>query len=136
MWLALRQAGAAGYRQMISDDIRLSRVMAEAVRAHPELQLLTQDLSITTFRYVPGDLRPSIEEPATARYLDELNEALLDAIQRGGEAFVSNAIVRGCYALRACIVNFHTGRGDVEAVPEIAARYGRRLDGERRLGTS
>ena len=136
VWLALKQAGAAGYRQMISDDIRLSRMMADAVRAHPELELLTQDLSITTFRYVPGDLRASSEEASTARYLDELNEALLDAVQRGGEAFVSNAIVRGRYALRACIVNFHTGRADVEAVPEIAARYGRRLDAERRSGRS
>ena len=85
---------------------------------------------------MPGDLRASSEEAATARYLDELNEALLDAVQRGGEAFVSNAIVRGRYALRACIVNFHTGRADVEAVPEIAARYGRRLDAERRSGRS
>ena len=31
VWLALRQAGAAGYRQMIADDIRLSRRMADAV---------------------------------------------------------------------------------------------------------
>src|SRR5437899_10212894 len=28
VWLALRQVGAAGYRQMIGDDIRLSRAMA------------------------------------------------------------------------------------------------------------
>ena len=54
VWLALRHAGAAGYRRMISDDIRLSRTMAEAVRRHPELQLMTQSLSITTFRYVPA----------------------------------------------------------------------------------
>ena len=35
VWLALRQVGAAGYRAMIADDIRLSRVMADAVRAAP-----------------------------------------------------------------------------------------------------
>ena len=37
VWLALRQVGAAGYRTMIADDIRLSRLMAEAVDRHPEL---------------------------------------------------------------------------------------------------
>src|SRR6185312_582530 len=57
VWLALRQAGASGYRQMIADDIALARAMADAVRAHPELEPVTQDLSITTFRYVTADLR-------------------------------------------------------------------------------
>ena len=54
VWLALRQAGASGYRRMIGEDIALSRALADAVVAHPELELVTQDLSITTFRYVPG----------------------------------------------------------------------------------
>ena len=44
VWLALRQVGAAGYRTMIADDIRLSRAMAEAVGRHAELQLTTQEL--------------------------------------------------------------------------------------------
>ena len=35
VWLALRQAGAAGYRQMIADDIQLSRAMADAVAGTP-----------------------------------------------------------------------------------------------------
>ena len=34
VWLALRQVGAAGYRTMIGDDIRLSRALADAVRPH------------------------------------------------------------------------------------------------------
>ena len=108
VWLALKQVGAAGYRAMIADDIRLSRAMAEAVGRHPELQLATQDLSITTFRYVPRDLRAQIGEPSVERHLDALNRELLDRLQRGGEAFVSNAVVDGRYVLRACIVNFHT----------------------------
>ena len=56
----------------------------------------------------------------------------LDALQRGGELFVSNAVVGGRYLLRACIVNFHTTRADVEAVPEIVARTGRAIDAEMR----
>jgi glutamate/tyrosine decarboxylase-like PLP-dependent enzyme len=132
VWLALKHAGAAGYRTMIADDIRLSRVMAEAVGRHTELQLVTQDLSITTFRYVPRDLRTNVGEEQVERHLDALNRELLDRLQRGGEAFVSNAIVGGRYVLRACIVNFHTNRADVEAVPEIVARMGRTVDAEMR----
>ena len=132
VWLALRHAGAAGYRTMIADDIRLSQLMAEAVGRHAELQLVTQGLSITTFRHVPRDLRPNVGEEQVERHLDALNRELLDRLQRGGEAFVSNAVVGGRYVLRACIVNFHTERVDVEAVPEIVARIGRRVDAEMR----
>jgi aromatic-L-amino-acid decarboxylase len=135
VWLGLKHAGAAGYRKMIADDIRLSQAMAEAVAQHPELQLMTQELSITTFRYVPRDLRSKIEEAQVESRLDALNRELLDRLQRGGEVFVSNAVVGGRYALRACIVNFHTSRSDVEALPEIVARAGRKVDAELRSTT-
>ena len=117
---------------MIADDIRLSQEMADAVERHAELQLVTQSLSITTFRYVPRDLQTKLAEEQVERHLDALNRELLDRLQRGGEAFVSNAIVAGRYVLRACIVNFHTDRADVEAVPEIVARVGRLVDAELR----
>jgi glutamate/tyrosine decarboxylase-like PLP-dependent enzyme len=132
VWLALRHVGAAGYRQMITEDIRLSEAMADAVRQDAELQLTTQALSITTFRYVPRDLRTRLGEPAVERHLDALNRELLDRLQRGGEVFVSNAVVGARYVLRACIVNFHTTRADVDAVPEIVVRIGRMVDRELR----
>jgi aromatic-L-amino-acid decarboxylase len=128
VWLALRHAGAAGYRRMISDDILLSRQMAAAINRHPELEAFTQSLSITTFRYVPADLRTHLGNAAVETYLNTLNEELLDRLQRGGEVFVSNAVIGGRYALRACIVNFHTTAGDVTEVPEIVAGLGRARD--------
>ena len=117
---------------MIADDIQLSQAMAAAIDRHAELQLFTQSLSITTFRYVPSDLRPTLGDEAVERHLDALNRELLDRLQRGGEAFVSNAVVGGRYLLRACIVNFHTARSDVEALPDIVARTGRVVDADLR----
>jgi glutamate/tyrosine decarboxylase-like PLP-dependent enzyme len=125
VWLALKQVGAAGYRKMISDDIGLSRAMAAAVSRHPELELVTQELSITTFRYVPRDVPRDLHGEDRERHLDALNRELLDRLQRGGEVFVSNAVIRGRYVLRACIVNFNTSLADVEALPGIVARVGR-----------
>ena len=130
VWLALRHVGAAGYRTMIADDIRLSRVMADAVRRCEDLQLVSQELSITTFRYVPRELRASVGEPAVERRLDALNRRLVDRVQAGGEVFLSNAVVGDRYVLRACIVNFHTTRVDVEATVDIVVRLGREVDGE------
>jgi glutamate/tyrosine decarboxylase-like PLP-dependent enzyme len=85
-------------------------------------------LSITTFRYVPPNLRAKLQEAEVELHLDALNRELVDRLQRGGETFVSNAVVAGHYVLRACIVNFHTTQRDVEAVPEIVARIGREVD--------
>src|SRR5262249_28055603 len=96
---------------------------------------MIQDLSITTFRYVPSDFRNKFGESLIENYLDTLNQELVDHMQRGGEAFVSNAVIRGRYVLRACIVNFHTGAVDVEAAPEIDVRLVRTLDARLRPKT-
>ncbi|MEP7115953.1 MAG: aminotransferase class V-fold PLP-dependent enzyme [Acidobacteriota bacterium] len=127
VWMALRQVGAEGYRQMIGDDMRLSRELAEAVCRDPDLELTSQQLSITTFRFVPQELRAAVMTAGVERELDVLNRALLDRLQREGEVFVSNAVIDGRYVLRACIVNFHTERADVEALPGIVVRRGREL---------
>jgi glutamate/tyrosine decarboxylase-like PLP-dependent enzyme len=127
VWLALQHAGRTGYVRMIADDIRLSERLHALVSAHPELEPCTQGLSITTFRYVPTDLRDAIGTAEGEARLNALNEALLDRIQNSGEAFVSNAVVRGRYLLRACLVNFNTTSADVEALPEIVVRIGRAI---------
>jgi len=134
VWLLLRQAGAKGYRRMIAEDIALSRRLAETVSRTPELELLTQELSITTFRYVPERLRARVGDEDAERELNELNQGLVQSLQRKGEVFLSNAVIRGRYALRACIVNFHTEEGDVDAVPAIVLREGRAAEAELAAG--
>ena len=125
IWLALQHAGAAGYREMIQDDIILARRLYELASDHPELEAVTHQLSITTLRYVPQELRASVGCPQTEDYLNQLNQRLLAAIEKSGEAFISNAVIAGKYALRFCIVNFRTSTGDIEAMPQLLVRLGR-----------
>jgi aromatic-L-amino-acid decarboxylase len=133
VWLGLRHVGRDGYVRMIGDDIALAEALYRAVDAHPELEAATQHLSITTFRFVPPGLAGDTAQVES--YLNALNEELINRLQRGGEAFVSNAVVGGKYLLRACIVNFRTTLSDVEALPEIVVRLGRQLDSEMRPKT-
>ena len=124
VWLALRQAGASGYRRMIADDIALSRAMARGDGRAPGART---DHPGAQHHHVPLRARRSARPRRVQRWPSiwtRLNRALLDALQRGGEAFVSNAVVPGRYVLRACIVNFHTTLADVQAVPEIVRRAG------------
>jgi len=97
------------------------------LESHPEFEALSCGLSITTFRYVPPDLHERVSVDQAEPYLDRLNSEILTRIESGGEAFLSNAMVHGKFALRACIVNFRTSLEDVEALPEIVARTGRQL---------
>jgi aromatic-L-amino-acid decarboxylase len=126
VWLALQQAGRDGYVRMISDDIGLSRAMFDRIGGYPELEALTQGLSITTFRYVPPALKRSGDDVDS--YLNDLNREVLTRLQQGGEVYLSNAIIGGKYALRACIVNFRTTLQDVEALLPIIVRIGNEVD--------
>jgi len=133
VWLALRQVGRDGYRQMIADDMLLAGHLHDRVSRHPELEPGTQSLSITTFRYVPVDLRASIGLEAADAHLERLNRELLAAIERSGQAFVSSAVVDGRFLLRACIVNFHTSTDDIDALLLLVSRLGRQIDAALRL---
>jgi aromatic-L-amino-acid/L-tryptophan decarboxylase len=128
VWLALQHAGRDGCLQMIGDDMRIAAHLHACLRDHAELEPLSLGLSVSTFRYVPADLRPLLGSSEVDAYLDRLNRRVLDEIERSGEAFLSSAVVNGRFALRACIVNFNTSPGDVEALLPLVARLGAQTD--------
>jgi aromatic-L-amino-acid decarboxylase len=111
VWLSLQQIGRRGYIDSIGEDMRLSRKLYQLLDTHPQFEALTQNLSITTFRYKGGESDPLV--------LDQLNRDLLARVEKSGELFLSNAVVDGRFALRACVVNFRTSDEDIEALPRI-----------------
>lgn len=125
VWMALQQVGKNGYIEMIGEDIALSRLLFTQAKNHPELEAVTQNLSITTLRYVPSNYMQHGKE--SEEYLNSLNEALLNKLQETGEVFLSNAVVADKYCLRACIVNFRTSEKDIQEVIEIIVREGRKV---------
>jgi len=78
-------------------------------------------LSICCFRYVPPGAKLSEAE------LDRLNELILERVQKGGRAYVSNATVKGRFALRACITNFRTTKSDIEETVEAVREAGKQV---------
>jgi glutamate/tyrosine decarboxylase-like PLP-dependent enzyme len=132
VWLGLQHAGRTGCLAMIADDMRLARQLHAIVQRQPDFEAMTHHLSITTFRYVPGDLRDQRGTTDTEAYLNRLNQEILSRLEKSGEAFLSNAVVGGRFALRACIVNFRTSAADIEALPPLISRLGRQADEELR----
>jgi hypothetical protein len=74
---------------------------------------------------VPEVLRSGIGTEQVEAILNRVNQELLNKVEKSGEAFLSNAIIDGRYALRVCVVNFHTSLSDIEALPELVSRLGR-----------
>jgi glutamate/tyrosine decarboxylase-like PLP-dependent enzyme len=112
--------------------------MAERVEASEDFQLLAPiTLGICCFRYAPASLRVELEdakddgerERLNAR-LDELNARVMRRVQRGGEAYISNAMLRGRFALRASITNFRTTRRDIDRTLEAVRRAAIEIEGK------
>ena len=130
VWATIRQIGRDGYVQMIRDDIACAKELHGLASSSDELEALTHSLSITTFRYVPPDLRG---DAASMDYLNKLNTELLARLQHEGKVYVSNAVINGVFALRACVVNFRTSSADIRAVVDATVEAGRSLDRELRV---
>jgi aromatic-L-amino-acid/L-tryptophan decarboxylase len=131
VWLMLRYYGARRVGEAIAGDISLAAHFGAAVEAAEDFELLAPvTLGICCFRYVPPRMREvlvSSGEDERARLeaeLDDLNARAMHRVQRGGRAYVSNAILRGRFALRASVTNFRTTRRDIavtlDAVREAA----------------
>ena len=121
VWLSLQQIGRSGYEKLIGEDIELSEILFDLAKKNPELEAVSQNLSITTFRYIPFKCKEG------NAYLNELNEKLLNELQTGGELFLSNAVVNEMYCLRTCIVNFRTSEKDIIEIIEIIVKEGRKM---------
>jgi glutamate/tyrosine decarboxylase-like PLP-dependent enzyme len=86
------------------------------------------ELSICCFRYVPPSIRKQLvsatlrEQEKINAQLDELNTRIMHSIQRGGRVYLSNATIRGRFALRICITNFRTTRADIEFTLDVIRR--------------
>jgi len=113
VWLTLQYYGTRRIAQAIGDDISLAEYLGEMVSNADDFELLAPvELSICCFRYVPPRAASDAE-------LDRLNERIMELVQKGGRAYLSNATVKGSFALRACITNFRTTKSDIDKTIEV-----------------
>jgi aromatic-L-amino-acid decarboxylase len=129
VWAILSYYGARRVSASIEEDCALARYMSERIAASEDFELLAPvTLGICCFRYVAAGARRELEEAdeetreRTKARLDELNSRIMQRIQRGGTAYLSNAFLRGRFALRASITNFRTTRRDIEMTLDAVRR--------------
>jgi len=121
VWMTMKQFGLAGHRRAVEENIALARYLADQVRQSRDLELLASGLSIVCFRYVGSEASQSSETT------DTLNRRLLEQLQLGGETFLTSTEIDGRFVLRACIVNYHSSRDDVERMLRAVRQAGSQL---------
>jgi glutamate/tyrosine decarboxylase-like PLP-dependent enzyme len=115
LWTSIQYHGLGAFRDAMRRDLAHARALADRVRREPVLELLAPvELSAVCFRH-------RFDAAADAR-----NAALLEEVNRRGRVYLSNATVRGAFALRACFVNHRTTEADVQVVVDevLAAARG------------
>ncbi|HEV7796812.1 MAG TPA: pyridoxal-dependent decarboxylase [Pyrinomonadaceae bacterium] len=134
IWLTLRYYGVRRIANAISEDCAVAAYLSEQVEAATDFELLAApELSICCFRYVPPSLVAKLRGPGENRAaleaeLDQLNTNIMNAVQRGGRAYLSSATLGGKFALRACVTNFRTTRADIDQTLEIIRDAARELE--------
>jgi len=101
LWMVLRAFGREGLEARIREHVRLARLFRSWLEADGGFELCAPTpMSVVCFRGRFADL-----PPADA---DRANEAAMDAVNAGGEVFLSGTRLLGRFVLRLAIGNVRT----------------------------
>src|SRR6266850_233303 len=103
LWMMLRHFGATRLRGVLREHIRLAHEFAARVDEHPDFERLAPvPFATVCFRARPQAIS------LTAPELDRFNERVLDAVNAGGDVFLSHTRLNGAFALRMAIGHLRT----------------------------
>lgn len=139
LWMVMRSFGASGLRAHIGRHIELAQTFASWVDAHPEFRRVAPaPFSVVCFRWEPAvptdpsdgaDGSDRGDADARDRRRDDLNAALLDAVNQSGDVFLSHTRLDGRFVIRLAIGHERTTVTHVARawtlLREHAARIGR-----------
>jgi aromatic-L-amino-acid decarboxylase len=116
LWIQLRWFGLDGLRRRIERHLELAQSFARWVDEDPDWERLAPvPFSTVCFRWNPGG-------PGSAPTDDELdarNAAIIDAVNRGGEIFLSHTRLAGRFTIRIAIGNLRTEERHVARAWEL-----------------
>jgi hypothetical protein len=116
VWMSVQAFGVDAFRAAVDQALDLAREAAARVEASPELELLAPvDLSVVALRRRPQGM-------SDEREIDAVNAALVGAVERSGDVYVSSTRLFGRQAIRLCILNPTTTAEHVHKALDIIER--------------
>jgi aromatic-L-amino-acid decarboxylase len=107
-------------RRRIRHHLELAAELAARVKADPDWELLAPvQFSTVCLRWRPARFKGREGDAAIAPALDAANAAIIDAVNRSGEAFLSHTRLDGRFTIRVAIGNPRTQAQHVDRVWEL-----------------
>ncbi len=129
LWMQLRWFGLEGIRRRIAYHLEQAALFAAWVDADPDWERLAPaPFSTVCFRYRPARLAGREDDPVAHAWLDTTNTALMDAVNRTGEVFLSHTRLVDRFTIRIAIGNLRTEPRHVERAWALLRREAARLD--------
>jgi aromatic-L-amino-acid decarboxylase len=123
LWILLRWFGLAGLRRRIAHHMDQAQRLAAWVDNDPDFERLAPvPFSVVCLRWRPATLAGREAEPEVAAWLDTVNQALLEAVNRTGEVFLSHTRLAGRFTVRVAFGQIRTEDRHVARVWELLRR--------------
>jgi aromatic-L-amino-acid/L-tryptophan decarboxylase len=122
LWMSLKEQGVAKFGALIDQHIAMGHYLTNAVKAEPELELISPAvINIVCFRYVGRG--------GSEAELKALNTEIMLRVQESGVAVLTDTTLKGRHSLRAAIVNHRSTRADIDMAIREVLRWGEQLQG-------
>ena len=129
LWILIRWFGIDGLRRRIVHHIAFGQQFGRWVDADPDWELLAPvPFSTVCFRWRPSRLVGREDEPDVRVLLDERNAAIMDAVNRTGEVFLSHTRLADRFTIRLSVGNLRTEGRHVARAWELLRREAELLD--------
>jgi aromatic-L-amino-acid decarboxylase len=120
LWMVMRAYGSEGIAARVKYHLDLAQELQQWIaRADNWEQLAPAPMSTVLFRHHPAGISDEAQ-------LERHNRAILEEVNRSGQAFLSHTIVRGAFGLRLAIGNLRTQRshllGTWRLLQDVASR--------------
>jgi len=107
LWFVIRTHGASGLGDFVRSHVEMAKAFDAKIASHPQYEIVAPTtLSLVTFRHVGGDAE---------------NERIRDAINSGGEAYITHTKLDGQIVLRVAIGAVRTEQRHVDAIYSLLA---------------
>jgi aromatic-L-amino-acid/L-tryptophan decarboxylase len=117
VWMSLKAHGINAFTQLIEQNVRQARYLADLVETNPDLELLAPvSLNIVCFRFAPKGL--------PVESLNRINEEILLRVQESGLAVPSSTVIGDALALRIANTNHRSKRTDFELLIKAVVEIG------------
>ena len=127
LWFVMRSYGVRGLQEHVRRHVRLAEVLQGRLASRPDLFTVFTEarFALVTFRVTGGvavaeeDTEEEEEEEKRQKRINEQTEKVYNAVNDGGEFFLTSTVVSGSFAIRVCTGVERVSEAEVEQLFQL-----------------